>query len=96
MAGPAVCADLVVLANGDRLTGQTDGLKDGKLSFKTSYADSIQIDWRDVRWLSTEGTFEVEVEMGRRYHGRLEQQGSNLDVIQEDTSTVCRSPPLSR
>jgi hypothetical protein len=90
---PAVRADVVVLANGDRLTGQAEGLKDGKLSFKTGYAGSIQIDWKEVTQLNTEGNFEVEAETGRRYRGRLEQREANLDVIYEDTSTAM--PPAS-
>ncbi len=90
---PAVRADVVVLANGDRLTGQAEGLKDGKLSFKTGYAGSIQINWKEVTRLNTEGNFEVEAETGRRYRGRLEQREANLDVIYEDTSTAM--PPAS-
>ncbi len=90
---PALPADVLILANGDRLTGEAESLKDGKLSFKTGYAGSIQIDWKQVQQLTTEGNFEVEAETGRRYRGRLEQQGSNLDVIYKDTSVAM--PPAS-
>jgi hypothetical protein len=92
--GAVLRADVVVLENGDQLTGEAEGLKDGKLSFKTSYAGSIQLDWKQVARLTTEGNFEVEVETGRRYRGRLEQQEENLDVIYEDTSTAMPPPSV--
>jgi len=53
VAAPALCADTVVLKNGDRLTGTAVKLEGGKLTFKTDYADSIAIAWDQVTSLTT-------------------------------------------
>ena len=85
-------ADVVVLANGDRLTGAAQKLENNKLSFQTPYAGTIQIDWGEVREFTTEGNFEVQAETGRRYSGRIEQDEQNVEVIYEDAS-VSIAPP---
>jgi hypothetical protein len=60
LVGPqALRADIVVLSNGDRLSGEVEQLRNQKLSFKTSYAGTIQINWADVTELTTEHNFEV-------------------------------------
>jgi len=46
-------ADVVVLKNGDRLTGTAMKLEGGKLSFKTTYADVLAISWDEVATLTT-------------------------------------------
>lgn len=54
VAGFPLHADVVVLKNGDRLTGTAVKLEGGKLSFKTSYADVIAISWDEVSTLNTD------------------------------------------
>ena len=54
-------ADVVLLFNGDRLTGDVQGLKTAKLSLKTRYAGTVNIDWSEVKSLDTEGFFQVRV-----------------------------------
>jgi putative salt-induced outer membrane protein YdiY len=48
----ALRADTVVMKNGDRLTGTAVKLEDGKLTFKTAYADAIALAWDQVTTLS--------------------------------------------
>lgn len=64
-------ADTVLLANGDRLTGEVGNLEDGKLSLKTDYAGTIKISWGQVTDIETERQFEVETQSGRTYSGPL-------------------------
>lgn len=52
-SAPALRADIVVLKNGDRLTGTAVKLDGGKLTFKTAYADAIAIAWDQVTSLTT-------------------------------------------
>ena len=52
-AGLPLHADVVVLKNGDRLTGTAVKLEGGKLSFKTTYADVVAISWDEVSTLTT-------------------------------------------
>lgn len=48
VANPAV-ADVVIMNNGDRLTGDVVREDGGRLKLKTDYAGAIEIDWDQVR-----------------------------------------------
>src|SRR4051794_27872234 len=52
LGGTGVC-DVVMLANGDRVTGTVESLIGGKLAFSTPYAGRVFIDWRQVRSITT-------------------------------------------
>jgi putative salt-induced outer membrane protein YdiY len=52
-------ADEVVLMDGARLTGSVVHKAGEKLTFKTAYAGEIQINWSEVRTLSTENPVDV-------------------------------------
>ena len=52
--------DVVVLKNGDRLTGEIKGLQRGELKFKASYmAEAVRLDWARVERLESKSTFMV-------------------------------------
>ena len=52
--------DVVVLKNGDRLTGEIKGLQRGELKFKASYmAEAVRLDWARVERLESKSTFLV-------------------------------------
>jgi putative salt-induced outer membrane protein YdiY len=87
------CADTagaasVLLQNGDRLTGEIDGLTDGKLALKTSYAGTVRIAWDQIAELTGhDRKVMVEVETGRRYPGNIERAGEQLYIQNEDVRT---------
>ena len=52
--------DVVVLKNGDRLTGEIKGLQRGELKFKADYmAEAVRLDWARVERLESKSTFMV-------------------------------------
>lgn len=57
LAVPTLYADTVVMSNGDKLTGTAIKLEGGKLTFKTTYADTIAIAWDQVTSLTTSKPF---------------------------------------
>ena len=64
--------DIVVMKNGDRLTGEIKGLNQGLLSFKSSYmTSSVQLDWEEVDRLQSEDPFVVTLTSGIRMVGKL-------------------------
>jgi hypothetical protein len=73
-AGPALAArtDVVVLRNGDRLTGELTELDRGRLTFKTDDVGTVAIEWDDVAGVTAAATFEVEDLDGRQYFGALQ------------------------
>jgi len=52
-------ADEVRLKNGDKLTGQVVRMQEDKLILKTSYAGEINIVWKDVASVKTDGAVKV-------------------------------------
>jgi len=63
--------DVVIMVNGDQLTGEVKGLERGKLSFKTDATGTIGIEWDDVAYLSSNQNLQLELKDGRRYLGEL-------------------------
>ena len=52
--------DVVVLKNGDRMTGEIKGLQRGELRFKSDYmAESVRLDWSKVQSLESKSTFMI-------------------------------------
>ncbi|HEX8797802.1 MAG TPA: DUF481 domain-containing protein [Terriglobales bacterium] len=64
--------DVIVMKNGDRLTGQVKGLYQGVLYFSLSYVVStLSVDWSKVVRLESKQLFIVKVEDGSVYTGTL-------------------------
>lgn len=74
LAGAAAAQqpDVVVLLNGDRMTGEIKELVRGRLSVKTDALDTVRVYWGQVAGLSTPRVFEVETGGGDRYFGALQ------------------------
>lgn len=69
-ASPAV-ADVVIMKNGDRLTGTVTRFREGKLDLSTSYAGTVTIDADAVESLVTESEVTVLMKDYTRLIGRL-------------------------
>jgi hypothetical protein len=53
-------SDVVVLKNGDRLTGEIKGLQRGELRVKSDYmAEAVRLDWAKVQSLESKSTFMI-------------------------------------
>jgi hypothetical protein len=64
--------DLVILNNGDRITGEIEYLKVGILNFSTDDMGTINIEWNKIKSISTKNLYEIEVQDGRVYYGSIE------------------------
>jgi putative salt-induced outer membrane protein YdiY len=52
--------DVIVLKNGDRMTGEIKGLQRGELRFKADYmAESVRLDWARVQSIESKTTFMI-------------------------------------
>ena len=74
--GPAALGapktDVVVLANGDHITGEVQELERGTLTFKTDDIGTLAIEWDNVRSVTANAAFDVDDLDGNRYVGSLE------------------------
>jgi hypothetical protein len=62
--------DVIVLVNGDRITGEVKQLSYGLLEFKTDDIGTLSIEWDKVRSVTTIQQLQVEMVSGERYYGR--------------------------
>lgn len=65
--------DVLVLRNGDRITGEVSGLTRGLLSYKTDDAGTLRVEWDKVVSLTSVHLFEVELVTNRRLFGTLSE-----------------------
>ncbi len=63
--------DIVVLTNGDRITGEIKKLERGRLEYNTDDVGRLFIDWTKVAKVSSRQRFDVELKDGSRFFGTL-------------------------
>ncbi len=63
--------DVVILENGDHLTGEIKGLRFARLSFKTDTMETVSVKWEEVAQITSKFSFELELEDGVRFFGSL-------------------------
>lgn len=77
-ATPALAekTDVVVLVNGDRITGEVQEMSYGQLKYKTDHMGTIYIEWDKVRSLTTKQVLQVEMLDGARKFGTAPDEGA--------------------
>lgn len=63
--------DIVILKNGDKLTGEVKYLKVGILTYKTDNMETVSIQWDKIKSVETKNFFEIEVADGRVFFGSI-------------------------
>ena len=63
--------DVVVLKNGDHLTGEVKGLEYARLRLKTDTMETVYVKWEEVAQVTSKYSFELELENGLRFFGSL-------------------------
>jgi len=72
--------DVIVMKNGDRITGEIKGLSAGALSVRVRYIDGrISVQWSQVAHLESNTLFLVHTESGAVYTGKLSTSGETND-----------------
>ncbi len=98
----AAKTDVVVLINGDAVTGEIKSLDFGALRYSTDSMGTVSIEWEEVVSLHSDQSLQVEVASGTRYFGGLFVIGADGRVgvgrgenIQEiDMSQIIRITPI--
>jgi hypothetical protein len=72
--------DVIVMKNGDRITGDIRGLSAGVLSVRVRYIDGrISVQWSQVAHLESNKLYLVQTESGAVYTGKLSTSGESED-----------------
>jgi hypothetical protein len=64
--------DVIILANGDRVTGEIKKVDRGLLELKTDFMGTINIEWEHIKEVTSQYAFQVELTSGARYLGSIE------------------------
>ena len=73
----SVSADVIVLKNGDRITGEITAVWDDEIRIEPTYTDEFGVDLAEVVSIDTDKEFDVELEDGRE--GGYQFVGANED-----------------
>lgn len=74
--------DVVVLKNGDHLTGEIKGLQRGELSIKADYmAEAVRLDWARIERLESKSTFIISTVDGKLFTSIMRLLPGNSDEI---------------
>jgi len=74
--------DVVVLKNGDRLTGEIKGLQRGELRIKADYmVDAVRLDWARVERLESKSTFIISTVDGKLFTSVMRLIPGNSDEV---------------
>lgn len=74
--------DVVVLKNGDRLTGEIQGLQRGELKIKADYmAEAVRLDWARVEQLESKSTFMISLVDGKLFTSVMRLHPTNSNEI---------------
>jgi len=101
-AAAAPKTDVLVLENGDSVTGEIKSLEFGELTYSTDSMGTVSVEWEEIESLRSNQSLQVEVAAGTRYFGSLFQTDSNGSVavgrgdnVQEiDLSRIVRITPI--
>jgi len=63
--------DIVILLNGDAVTGEIKALDFGALRYSTDSMGTVGIDWEDVISITSIQLLEIELADGNKYYGQL-------------------------
>ena len=76
--------DLVLIKNGDRVTGEIKDLDRGRLKVDTGYMGVVEIEWEQVASVTSPQDFEIEDSIGETFFGPLPEPAELETIAIED------------
>jgi hypothetical protein len=88
LSAPAFAADVLVMKNGDRITGTISKIWDGEVYIDPPYADEIKVALDKVKTIDARRNFEFEMWDGEKFTGQLgvDAQG-NQQLLRDGQAT---------
>jgi hypothetical protein len=65
--------DVIILVNGDHVTGEIKKLERGRLEYSTDDMGTLSIKWDKIVHITSRNFFQVETTSGERYFGTIEE-----------------------
>ncbi len=90
--------DVVILKNGDRVTGEIKSLDRGKMRLSTDHMGTVEIEWSEVKQVTSQFLFEVETEVGLRTFGSLgpAAEPETMEILGEGSRNTLQQTSVVR
>jgi hypothetical protein len=90
--------DVIILKNGDHITGEIKSLARGKMSLSTDSMGTVSIEWEEVERVTSQWVFEVETETGLRAFGSLSPatEPQTMEIIGEGSRNTLNQTSVVR
>ena len=90
--------DVIILKNGDHVTGEIKSLQRGKLSLSTDAMGTVAIEWEDIAQVTSQWLFEVETETGLRTFGSLAPaaEPETIEILGETSRNTLNQTSIVR
>lgn len=87
-SGPAIAAktDVVIMKNGDHLTGEVESLSQGLLQLSTDDMGTLEITWDRIDHIVSTRTMQVQTRDGTRYYGTLDKSDASDRLLIQTSS----------
>ena len=85
-------SDVVILRNGDRLSGDIHSLEFGILTLSTDNMSTLSIEWPAVRSVTSKFEFAIERQDGTKYHGIIATSADGADLVVQNEQGSVRIP----
>lgn len=103
-AAQAAKTDVVVLVNGNAVTGEIKSLDFGALRYSTDSMGTVNVDWEDIVAITSNQDLQIEITDGNRYYGKLITTETRFTVrirtetaeVSLPTSKIVRITPIER
>lgn len=94
----AARTDVIVLANGNAVTGEIESLDFGSLEYGTDSMGTVHVDWEDIVSITSNQNLQVEVTDGRRFFGSLAASSErfHINVVTLSTSVELATDDIIR
>ena len=88
--------DVVVLVNGDRITGEVKGLEHNRLRLSTDHMGTVYVEWDKIAHLESNQFLLLERSDGVRYYGQLARDDQDAQLaIRRPGDKVAEEVPMS-
>ena len=84
-------ADVLVLKNGDRITGDIKKIWDSEVSIEPSYSDEFNVDAEIIDYIESDKEFDIELSSGEEVTARLsgvDDDGNQLITVNGESETI--------
>ena len=97
-AAKAEKTDVVILLNGNAVTGEVKSLEFGSLRYSTDSMGTVNIDWEDIIAVTSQQHLQIELIDGTRYFGKMfpADEGYFVRIVTAEEELIVESSRIVR